>query len=110
VDSCVIAFDSGVRYKGVLKWDTVIEQKALELGRYLVGKSRFLNFSEPSPTLERSDSRELRGKILALAQSEAKRRGIGKSTLHYLRKNATNERSFTVYRKIRKRLEYFRIG
>ncbi|MGA3297960.1 MAG: CRISPR-associated endonuclease Cas1, partial [Candidatus Bathyarchaeia archaeon] len=32
-------FNSGVNYRGrVLKWDTVIEQKANELGRFLVGK------------------------------------------------------------------------
>ena len=55
-------FNSGVRYKGrVLKWDTVIEQKTTELGRYLVGKSRKLDFSEPSPTLGRMDGRELWG-------------------------------------------------
>ena len=55
-------FNSGVRYKGrVLKWDTVIEQKTTELGRYLVGKSRNLDFSEPSPTLGRMDGRELWG-------------------------------------------------
>jgi len=43
-------FNSGVRYKGrALKWDTVIEQKTVELGRYLVGRTSRLNFSEPSP-------------------------------------------------------------
>jgi hypothetical protein len=32
-------FNSGVADKGrILKWDTVIEQKANELGRYLTGR------------------------------------------------------------------------
>jgi CRISPR-associated protein Cas1 len=77
------AFESGVLDLPVffpLKWDTVIEQKAAELGCYLVDKSRRLDFSEPSPTLDRMDGRELRERILSLSSSEARR--IGKSTLH----------------------------
>jgi hypothetical protein len=80
----------------VLKWDTVVEHKANELGRFLVQESLTLDFVEPAPTLERQDDRELRRKILAFTQSEAKELGIGKSTLHYLRKNALNERGFMV--------------
>ena len=52
-------FDSGVVYgKRALKWDTVIEQKTVELGRYLVGRTGRLDFSEPSPTLKRTDGVE----------------------------------------------------
>jgi hypothetical protein len=80
-------FNCGISYKGpVLKWDTVIEQKASELGRYLVGRASRLDFSEPSPGLHRRDDRELRRRILSLSQSEAQRLGIGRSTLHYLRR------------------------
>jgi CRISPR-associated protein Cas1 len=98
-------FNAGVTYKGRnLKWDTAIEQKTIELGRFLTGKSTALDFTEPSPKLLRHDDRELRGKILALTQSETKRLGIGKSTLHYLRKKSSNEREFTVREKVRDRL------
>src|SRR5208337_3548625 len=38
-------FNSGVNYKGRrLKWDTVLEQKATELGRFLTYKSQDLSF------------------------------------------------------------------
>jgi hypothetical protein len=48
-------FNAGVAYKGrVLKWDTVIEQKATELGRFLTGKSPTLDFVEPAPSSEQS--------------------------------------------------------
>ena len=98
-------FNSGVRYKGrTLKWDTVIEEKTTELGRYLVGKSRRLDFTEPAPTLSRMDGREFREKILSLSSSEAHRIGIGRSTLHYLRKNAKSEGSSKAYSKVRKRI------
>jgi len=98
-------FNSGVKYKGrALKWDTVIEQKTAELGRYLVGRSGILDMSLPSPQLVRTDSRELRERILRLPGSEARRMGIGKSTLHYLRKNARNRNAFKTYNKIRRKL------
>jgi len=98
-------FNSRVRYGGqVLKWDTVIEQKTLELSRYLTGKAPTLDFNEPAPTLERQDNREVRENILALTQSEARQRGIGKSTLHYLHKNAHERSSFRLYEPVRRKL------
>ena len=97
-------FNSGVKSRGrILKWDTIIEQKTNELGQFLVGKRPSLDFGEPAPKLERQDNRELRAKILALTQSEAKQLGIGKSTLHYLRWNAKRTR-FRIYRPITTKL------
>jgi hypothetical protein len=94
-----------LKYKGhALKWDTVIEQKTVEFGRYLVGRTGKLSFSEPSPTLRRLDSLELRSRILGLSQSEAKKLGIGKSTFHYLRNKAAGDHPFKVYNKIGDRL------
>jgi CRISPR-associated protein Cas1 len=87
-----------------LKWDTVIEQKTAQLGRYLVGRSSEIDFSEPSPTLDRTDDGELRRRILSLSQSNAKKLGIGKSTLHYLRKNARANRSLRLYQNVREKL------
>ena len=99
-------FNRGVSYKGQrLKWDTVIQQKAVELSRFLVGKSGAVDFEELSPRFNAFDNRELRSKILALTQSDATGLGIGKSTLHYLRKNARAERSLRVYGKVREKLQ-----
>ena len=98
-------FNSGVRYKGrAFKWDTVIEQKANELGRYLIGRTVEPDFSEPFPNLRMSDDKYLRRRILDLSQSEARRLEIGKSTLHYLRKNAKANSSFRTYSPVRERL------
>ncbi len=93
-----VKFNSGTRYNGrVLKWDTIIEQKAIELARCLAVKSRFLDFSEPAPVLERTDNKALRAKIQSLTQSKARRLGIGKSTLHYLRQRAISTKPFKIY-------------
>jgi CRISPR-associated protein Cas1 len=68
-------FNTGAKCKNrVLKWDTVIEQKAMMLGRYLVSRSHRLDFSELSPSLRRTDDRELRKRILSLSQSAKPRR------------------------------------
>lgn len=97
-------FNSGVRYKGHhMKWDTVILEKTAELARYLTGRSRSLDFSEPTPMLHRTDNPLMREKILSLTQSEARSRGIGKSTLHYLRKNARKS-EFTIYKPVMTKL------
>ncbi len=97
-------FNSGVVYKGrVMKWDTVILEKTSELARYFSGRSRSLDFSEPAPMLERTDTRAIREKILSLTQSEAKKRGIRRSTLHYLRKN-TRRDQFTIYKPVMSKL------
>ena len=80
-------------------------QDSLELSRFLVGKSGAVDFEEPSPRFNALDNRELRSKILALTQSDATGLGIGKSTLHYLRKNARADRSFRVYGKVREKLQ-----
>jgi len=99
-------FNSGVRYRGrQLKWDTVIEQKALELGRFLIGRSDNFDFSQPSPSLHRADDRDLRNHILSLSQPDAAKLGIGKSTLHYLRKNVKGTSSFRVHEKVLRKLD-----
>ena len=98
-------FNSGVRYKGrILKWDTVIQQKTSELAKYLSGSTETLSFMEPAPVLERFDSRAVREAILTLSQKEANERGIGKSTLHYLRKRAEARKPFLVYSPVREKI------
>lgn len=98
-------FNSGVRYRGErLKWDTVIEEKTSELARFLTNKMSTVDFAEPSPKLDRLDDRKLRKRINSLTSHEAKKRGLGKSTLHYLRRNAHSERPFRVYGKVREKL------
>jgi CRISPR-associated protein Cas1 len=98
-------FNSGVRYKGKSwKWDTVILKKTEELARFLLGKMKFLDFCEPTSKIVRSDSLEIRKRILELTQKQAQEIGISKSTLNYLRKNARENKSFRVYEKVAARL------
>ncbi len=97
-------FNSGVRYKGcVMKWDTLIQEKTSELAKYLSDRLHQIDFCVPGPVLERIDNRAVREIILSLTKDEARKRGIGKSTLHYLRKNALNASSLRIYANTRKK-------
>jgi CRISPR-associated protein Cas1 len=98
-------FNSGVKYYGrTLKWDVLIAEKVNELARFLTGKTPTLNFTEPPPVLERTDSKAVRETILNITQSEAKKLGIGKGTLHYLRKRARSQQPFRIYSKVSQKI------
>ena len=98
-------FNVGVQYKGkTWKWDTIILNKTQEFARFVVGKMVSLDFLEPSPILVRSDSIELRTRILGLSSKEARELGIGQSTLHYLRKHARSPTPFMIYRPVSQKL------
>jgi len=101
-------FNCVVPHKGhLVKWDTVIQEKASELGRYLTGRSSILDFPEPAPSLQ-NDNQQLRARILSLSSKKASEYGIGKSTLHYLRKNARSNGSLRIYRKVGQRIALIR--
>ncbi|MBI2232744.1 MAG: hypothetical protein HYU56_02400 [Candidatus Aenigmarchaeota archaeon] len=70
----------------------------------MIGKKPSIDFSEPSLVLKREDDFKLRQKILSLSQSEAKKIGINKSSLHYLRKHARSDKPFKVYGKVKEKL------
>jgi CRISPR-associated protein Cas1 len=98
-------FNSGVMYSGKwLPWDTLILRKSQDLARHLLGKTARFDLRTPKPVLERSDTRALREKILSLSSSDARTIRLGKSTVHYLRKRAKEERPFKVYTPVLARL------
>ncbi|MGB9022036.1 MAG: hypothetical protein WCC94_01215 [Candidatus Bathyarchaeia archaeon] len=95
-------FNSPVSCKGrAFKWDTVIEQKTVELGRFLIGRSATVDFSDPLPILKIAGDRELRQRILSLSGSEAYELRIGRSTLHYLRMRAGEKPELKIYHRVR---------
>ena len=50
VEAIKRTFNSGIKYRGrQLRWDTVIQQKTLELAQFLKGKSKVVDFVEPAP-------------------------------------------------------------
>ena len=105
LDRIRYTFNSGVAYKGrTLKWDTVIQEKALELTRYLTDKASSIDFTEPHPEFQRTNGKEVRERILSMSNEEARRRGITKQTMFDLRRKAESEKPFKLYRKLREKL------
>jgi CRISPR-associated protein Cas1 len=98
-------FNSGVIYKGQrMKWSTVILQKCQELGHYLIQTQESFDLSEPRPQIERANGRALRKTILTLTARQARKLGIRKSTLHYLRKRAKARQPFRISSKLRDKI------
>jgi len=98
-------FNSGVMYYGKrLPWDTLILRKCQELARYLLNRTAKFDLRSPKPVLERSDTCALREKILSLSGSDARTLRLRRSTVHYLRKRAKEERPFKVYTPVLARL------
>jgi CRISPR-associated protein Cas1 len=85
-------------------WSYIIFLKARELAQYLFGKRSDVDFSIPSPNIERKDSYELREKILKLSYSKAKKLGIGKSELWYLKQKVISDGPFKIYKKVEEKL------
>jgi len=98
-------FNSGVMYRGKrLPCYTLILRKCQELARYLLSETARFDLRTPKPVLERSDTRVLREKILSLSSSDARTLRLGKSTVHYLRKRAREQRPFKIYAPVLARL------
>jgi hypothetical protein len=75
----------------------VIEQKTTDLARFLVSGFGNVDFTEPSTSLSGVDQRELRRRILEVAQFEAQQVGIGKSMVHYLKEHAQDSKLFKIH-------------
>jgi CRISPR-associated protein Cas1 len=99
-------FNVGTVYRNQrMRWETVIAEKCSEFTRFLVGKAKGLDFTEPSPTLERFDGRRLRSKILSLNFSQAKQVGIPKQSLHDLRVKARSPQPFKLHNETIRKLQ-----
>lgn len=68
-----------------------------ELARYLLGKTTRFDLVNPKLTLEGEDTQALRKMILSLSGAQARKLGLNKSTLHYLRKQARDRKAFRIY-------------
>lgn len=105
IDALRIKLNSGVQYKGrFYSRDTLIRLKAQELANYVVGKRTNLDFGEPKQILDRMDSEAVRNRILSMTTADARKRGIRKNTMWYLRQRALTANDFNTYGKVRTKL------
>ncbi|MDG6257619.1 MAG: hypothetical protein QCH35_08485 [Methanomicrobiaceae archaeon] len=82
-------FNKAVNYEGQdCAWSYLIILKTRELAHSLTAKKNTLVFCAPEYAIDRSDSEEIRKKILAIPYKEWKEMRFSKGTLHYMKKNA----------------------
>jgi CRISPR-associated protein Cas1 len=102
LDTLRFKFNSPVRHAGKLYgWDTLIRLKAQELANYILGRRTELDLDRPKPNFDRLGSEAARQLILSLTISEARKLGIRKNTLWYVRQRARSDKPFGTYIKVR---------
>jgi len=100
-----IKFNSAVSHEGKLySWDTLIRLKAQELANYILGRRTELDFRDPRPNLNRSDSEAVRKAVLPLTATKARNLGIRRNTLWHLQQRARSAKSFEIYDNVRRKL------
>lgn len=90
-------------------WNYVILLKSRELAHFLIGKNKSLDFVRPICQIERQDSDDIRKQILSIPYSQWKKRGFSKGTLNYMKKNAEDDKPFTLNKHVRERLDLWEI-
>ncbi|MDG6244158.1 MAG: CRISPR-associated endonuclease Cas1 [Methanolobus sp.] len=91
--------------KQSVMWSYVLLLKTRELAQYLVGKRKTIDFSKPAYIVERQDSEDIRQKILSIFYTDWKNMEFSKGTLHYMKKNAKDDKPFTLNSHVRERFK-----
>jgi hypothetical protein len=69
-----------------------------------LGKTAGFDPANPKPALEGQDTQPLWNKIQSLSGAQARKLGLNKSMLHYLRKRAKDQKPFSIYEPVLVRL------
>ena len=81
--------------------DNILFENVRLLSKYLLGKSKSLDFSIPEIRIERVDNREIRSRIMLIDPDKRKELGVNKSTLWYQQKKIKEGKEIKVYGKTR---------
>ena len=75
------------------------------LSKYLLGKSKTLDFSIPEIRIERVDSKDAMSKIMSIDPQKRKALGINRSTLWYQQKKIKEGKAIKVYEKTKVKMK-----
>ena len=81
--------------------DNILYENVRLLSKYLLGKSKSLDFSIPEIRIERVDNKEIRSRIMSIDPQKRKELGINKSTLWYQQRKIKEGKEIKVYDKMR---------
>jgi CRISPR-associated protein Cas1 len=77
-----------------------LQDNLQQLANFIVDKKKEFDFVIPKIKSNRNDELEIKEKILNMTSEERKQLGINKSTLWYIKKNLSEEKSSKIYKKI----------
>ena len=80
-------------------YQIILQDNLQQLANFIVDKKKKLDFIIPKIKLGINYNLELRKKILNMTQEERKNLGINKSTLWYIKKNLTEDKTLKIYEK-----------
>ena len=81
-------------------YQVILQDNLQQLSNFILEKKKEFDFVIPKINLNRNDNLELREKILNMSSDERKQLGINKSTLWYIQKNLSEEKTPKIYEKI----------
>jgi CRISP-associated protein Cas1 len=88
-------------------WGNIIGIKAYKIANNLTDKRKTMDLSTPSPDLQRVDSADIRKKILGLSYYHWHKLSYSKGTLYYMKKNARENKPFTLNQHVKERMDTF---
>ena len=101
IEKIDLNFNRKVAYKGKnYSYESILLDDVRQLANFILDKKKDLQFDIPEIEVERSDSKEIRQKILNMSLDERKRLGINKSTLWYQKKKLTEGKKINIYTKV----------
>lgn len=97
VEKIRLNMDTKVPYKNKKQYSyqSILLDCVHQLANFVIGTRKELELKIPNAKVRRSDSVEMRNKILSISTSERKSRGINKSTLWYPKENACSTRQYS---------------
>jgi CRISPR-associated protein Cas1 len=106
IERISLNFNRKVSYKHGKNFthQNILLDNVQQLSNFILDKTKSISFSIPKIQIERTDSLDIKEKILAITPTERKRLGINKSTLWYQKKKIAAGGSIKVYSKVLSRL------
>ena len=85
--------------------DNIMFKNVRELSRYVLGKTKALDFKTPGIEISRNDTIDIKNKIMSIDPEKRKAWKINKSTLWYQQKNIKDAKTIKMYNKTKVKIE-----
>jgi CRISPR-associated protein Cas1 len=107
IDKIRFNFNLKAPYKGKnFTHQNILYDNSVQLAHFISEKKKNLEFVVPKLEIIRSDTIQLRERILSMTPDERRKLGINKSTLWYMKKNIQSGKTIKIYQKIIAKMNY----